>query len=83
MRPRTPELRAEREALSLIHFLGNRANCRPERLDAISADQINKSGSEKSASATGGCWRGADMFALLHHSESYRAEGLSPSQGSG
>ena len=78
-----PELRAEREALSLIHFLGNRANSRPERLDAISADQINKSGSEKRMSATGDGRRCADMFAPQHDLESYRAEGLSPSQGSG
>ena len=77
-----PELRAEREALGLIHFLGNRANCRPEQLDAIS-DQINKSGSEKRMSVTGDGRRCADMFAPEHDLESYRAEGLSPSQGSG
>ena len=81
MRPRTSELRAEREALGLIHFLGNRANCRPERLDSISAGQINNSGSEKTTSVTGDSRRCADMFAPQHDLESYRAEGLSPSQG--
>lgn len=31
--------RAEREALSLIHFLRDRGKPQPERLDAIAADQ--------------------------------------------
>ena len=38
-RPWTPELRAEREALSLIHFLRDQAQPQAERLDAIAADQ--------------------------------------------
>jgi len=38
-RPWTPELRAEREALSLIHFLRDHDKPQVEWLDAISADQ--------------------------------------------
>ena len=35
----TPELRAEREALSLIHFLRDQGKPQAEWLDAIAADQ--------------------------------------------
>ncbi len=38
-RPWTPELRAEREALSLIHRLRDQAKPQSEWLDAIAADQ--------------------------------------------
>ena len=38
-RPWTPELRAEREALSLIHFLREQGNAKDEWLDIIMADQ--------------------------------------------
>ena len=38
-RPWTPELRAEREALSLIHFLRDHDKPQAEWLDAIAADQ--------------------------------------------
>ncbi len=38
-RPRTPELRAEREALSLIHWLRDQGQAPTEWLDAIAADQ--------------------------------------------
>ncbi len=38
-RPWTPELRAEREALSLIHFLRDQNQPQSEWLDAISSDQ--------------------------------------------
>ena len=38
-RPWTPELRAEREALSLIHFLREQGKPQTEWLDAIAADQ--------------------------------------------
>ncbi len=38
-RPWTPELRAEREALSLIHFLRDQGQPQSEWLDAISSDQ--------------------------------------------
>ena len=38
-RPWTPELRAEREALSLIHFLRDHDKPQSEWLNAISSDQ--------------------------------------------
>jgi WD40 repeat protein len=38
-RPWTPELRAEREALSLIHWLRDQDKPQSEWLDAIAADQ--------------------------------------------
>ena len=38
-RPWTLELRAEREALSLIHFLRDQGKAPAEWLDAIAADQ--------------------------------------------
>ena len=38
-RPRTPELRADREALSLIHFLRAQGQPQSEWLAALSADQ--------------------------------------------
>ena len=38
-RPWTPEFRAEREALSLIHFLRDQGQPQSEWLDAIAADQ--------------------------------------------
>ena len=37
--PWTPELRAEREALSLIRFLRDRGKASAEWLDAVAADQ--------------------------------------------
>ena len=38
-RPWTPELRAEREALSLIHFLRDQGQPQSEWLNALSSDQ--------------------------------------------
>ena len=38
-RPWTPELRAEREALSLLHFLRDHDKPQSEWLNAISSDQ--------------------------------------------
>ncbi len=38
-RPWTPELRAEREALSLIRFLSDQGQAQSEWLAAIAADQ--------------------------------------------
>ena len=40
MRSWTPQLRAEREALSLIHFLRDHDQPQTEWYDAIAADQI-------------------------------------------
>ena len=45
-RPWTPELREEREALSLIHFLRDQGQLQAEWLDAIDASAADQTISE-------------------------------------
>ena len=55
MRPWTPKLRAEREALSQIHFLRDQGQPQSEWFAALSADQTLPPKADRGGSANAPC----------------------------